>query len=147
MMSKIILGIDPGTKRIGLAVSDGLGLTAQGLPTLERTAVEEDLSHIADIVADRGVTEIVLGKPLNLDGKKGDAAAVSEEFAELLRERLGLPVCLWDERLTTAQAERTMVEANVSRRRRKKARDRIAAQLILQSFLDAHREDDDGEGA
>ncbi len=143
MMSKIILGIDPGTKRIGLAVSDGLGITAQGLPTLERTVVEEDLSHSAGIVAERGVTEIVLGRPLRLDGKKGDAAVASEEFAELLRERLGLPVHLWDERLTSAQAERAMVEADVSRRKRKKARDRIAAQLILQSFLDANREECD----
>ena len=134
---KRTLGIDYGTRRIGLAVSDGLGLTAQGLETLERTDPEEDIAALADLIRERGVEEIVVGRPLNLDGSEGPAAVEAGEFADLLRERCGVPVLLWDERLSTAQAERMMLDADVSRRVRKKSRDRIAAQLILQSFLDA----------
>lgn len=134
---KAVLGVDYGTKRIGLAVSDGLGLTAQGLDTLERTDTEKDVTILADLVSRRGVEEIVVGRPLNLDGSEGPAAKEAGKFADLLRERCGVPVRLWDERLSTAQAERAMLDADVSRRIRKKSRDRMAAQLILQSFLDA----------
>ncbi len=134
---KPVLGIDYGSKRIGLAVSDGLGITAQGLDTLERTDPEEDVAVLADLVNRRGVEEIVLGKPLNLDGSEGPAVEEVGKFADLLRERCGVPVRLWDERLSTAQAERAMLDADVSRRIRKKSRDRMAAQLILQSFMDA----------
>jgi putative Holliday junction resolvase len=124
-------------------VSDGLGLTAQGLETLERTSVEEDVTHLAELVIERNVEEIVIGRPLNLDGSEGQAAKETDEFAGLLRERCRVPVRLWDERLSTAQAERAMLNADVSRRVRKKSRDRIAAQLILQSFLDARGRNED----
>ncbi len=134
---KAVLGIDYGSRRIGLAVSDGLGLTAQGLDTLERTGIEEDIAHIEDLISQRGVEEIVVGKPLNLDGSEGLAVEETGKFADLLREKCGVPVRLWDESLSTAQAERTMLDADVSRRIRKKSRDRMAAQLILQSFMDA----------
>ncbi len=140
---KIMLGIDYGSKRIGLAVSDGLGITAQGLDTLERTDIEEDVTILAELVSRRGVEEIVVGKPLNLDGSEGPAAEEAGEFADLLRERCGVPVRLWDERLSTAQAERAMLDAGVSRRIRKKSRDRMAAQLILQSFMDARGRNED----
>jgi putative Holliday junction resolvase len=134
-----ILGIDFGSRRIGLAVSDALGITAQGLETLDRDVVEDEIAYITEIVKERNVGEIVVGKPLNLDGSAGDAAAECEEFAKRLERELGLPVRLWDERLSTAQAERAMLEADLSRRKRKKARDRAAAQLILQSYLDVRQ--------
>ena len=140
---RIVLGVDYGSKRIGLAVSDGLGLTAQGLETLERTSVEEDIAHLTGLVTERGIEEIVVGRPLNLDGSEGPAAKEAGKFADLLCERCGVPVRLWDERLSTAQAERAMLDADVSRRIRKKSRDRMAAQLILQSYLDVHRRDED----
>ncbi len=140
---KTILGVDYGSKRIGLAVSDGLSITAQGLDTLERTDTEEDITVLADLVSRRGIEEIVVGNPLNLDGSEGQAAEEAGKFADLLRERCGVPVRLWDERLSTAQAERAMLDADVSRRIRKKSRDRMAAQLILQSFMDAHGRNED----
>lgn len=140
---RAVLGIDYGRKRIGLAASDDLGLTAQGLETLERTDPGEDIKRLAEVVKERGVEEIVVGRPLNLDGSAGQAAEETGEFARLLREELGVPVQLWDERLTTAQAERAMLEADASRRRRRRARDRMAAQIMLQSFLDARRRDQD----
>ncbi len=140
---RTVLGIDYGTKRIGLAVSDGLGITAQGLDTLERTGIEEDIARLEDLIRERGVEEIVVGRPLNLNGSEGPAAEEAGEFADLLRERCGVPVRLWDERLSTAQAERAMLDANVSRRIRKKSRDRMAAQLILQSFMDARGRNED----
>ncbi len=134
---KMILGIDFGSKRIGLAVTDGLGITAQGLETLQRTDIDSDIAYIDDLVRKRRVDEIVVGRPLKLDGSSGTAADEAGEFADLLRDKLGIPVCLWDERLSTAQADKMMIGANVSRRKRKGARDRIAAQLILQSYMDA----------
>ncbi len=134
---KAVLGIDYGSKRIGLAVSDGLGLTAQGLNTLERTNVEEDILHLTDLVSQRSIEEIVVGKPLKLEGSEGPAAEEVGKFADLLRAKCGIPVLLWDERLSTAQAERTMLDADLSRKKRRKSRDRMAAQLILQSFMDA----------
>ncbi len=132
-----ILGIDFGTRRMGLAVSDALGITAQGLETLDRNEVEDEIAFIAEVVRERNVGEIVVGRPLRLDGSVGDVAGECEEFAKRLEEQLGLPVRLWDERLSTAQAERAMLDANLSRGKRKKARDRAAAQLILQSYMDA----------
>jgi putative Holliday junction resolvase len=134
-----ILGVDFGTRRIGLAVSDALGITAQGLETLERTNDEEDISRIADIVREREVGEIVVGRPVRLNGTRGDAVRECEAFADRLAGEFGFPVHMWDERLSTAQAERAMIEADLSRRKRKKARDRAAAQLILQSYLDVRQ--------
>jgi putative Holliday junction resolvase len=133
------LGIDYGTERIGLAASDALGITAQGLETIERTADSRgDMERIAAAAHDRKAEAVVVGYPLRMDGSEGPAAKEARQFAEVLGEFLGIPVHLQDERLTTAQAERTMLDADVSRSRRRKARDRMAAQIILQSFLDAH---------
>lgn len=140
---KAVMGIDYGSKRIGLAVSDGLGLTAQGLETLERTNIEDDIIRLVELAVERSVEKIIVGNPLNLDGSEGPAAEETGRFADLLREACGVPVLLWDERLSTAQAERAMLDADVSRRIRKKSRDRMAAQLILQSFMDAHGRNED----
>ena len=145
-----VLAVDFGTRRIGLAVSDKLGITAQGLDTIDGTDIEDAISRIAGIVKERDVGTVVVGRPLRLDGSAGDAVRECEEFARRLGDALGIPVRMWDERLSTAQAERAMIEADVSRKRRKKVRDRAAAQLILQSYMDAQakpREKDQDAGA
>ncbi len=130
-------GADGFRCRCGCA---GLG---QGLETLQRTDIDADIAYLDDLVKERGIEEIVVGRPLKLNGSSGTAAGEAEEFAALLRGKLGIPVCLWDERLSTAQAEKMMIGADVSRRKRKGARDRIAAQLILQSYIDARGRDED----
>ncbi|MEW6356235.1 MAG: Holliday junction resolvase RuvX [Planctomycetota bacterium] len=130
------LGIDHGEKRIGLAVSDPLGLIAHGLPTLKRSGAEADLAAIGEIIAKQNVTEIVVGLPKNMDDTLGPEAKRAMDFARALRDRFGLPVHLVDERLTSAQAERSLIEADVPRKERKGKTDRIAAQLILQIHLD-----------
>lgn len=133
-----VLGIDLGTKRIGLALSDPLGITAQPLETLNRVGPRKDLRALEDCVRRNGVTRVVVGLPLLLSGEEGSQAAAAREEAERLRQRLGnVPVVLWDERLTTVQAERAMLEGNVRRRKRKTRVDALAAVLILQGYLDA----------
>ncbi|MBM4287955.1 MAG: Holliday junction resolvase RuvX [Deltaproteobacteria bacterium] len=135
-----ILGLDLGAKRIGLALSDALGLTAQGLTVLQRRGGERDLDQVVELAGKHEVQEIVLGLPRHLDGRLGDAAVEVLAWAEALRERLGIPVHTWDERLTTLQAERVLIQADVSRRKRRLVIDKLAAVLILQAFLDARRE-------
>jgi len=133
------LGIDHGEKRIGLAVSDALAIAAHGLPTLVRTTLAEDLAAIAAIVKQRDIHDVVLGLPRNMDGSLGPQARLVEAFAEKLKEALSLPVHFVDERLTTEQAERALIGAGVSRLKRRKHIDRMAAQFILQQFLDRRR--------
>jgi putative Holliday junction resolvase len=133
------MGIDYGTRRIGIAVSDLLGYTAQPLEVIQRTALAADLGRIAALVTEYGVTLIVLGLPLNMDGTPGMLTGDVEAFAAALREKTGLPVELYDERMTTMQVDRMLTEeADVSRDRRKQVRDKLAATLILQSYLDSH---------
>lgn len=132
-----ILALDVGEKNIGLAISDELGLIAQGLPTLRRQTKDKDTSTIADIVKDRDVTEIVVGMPLNMDGSLGKSAKEVTSFLEDLRKKVNLPMKVWDERLTSVQAEKVMLEADLSRKKRKRKIDKLAAQLILQSYLDS----------
>ena len=132
-----ILALDVGEKRIGLAISDGLGWTAQGLPTLSGEDKDKAICAIAEIVRERQVTEIVLGMPLNMDGTPGKRAKETALFLEDLKKEIPLPIKTWDERLSSAQAQRLMLEADLSRKKRKKKVDRLAAQLILQSYLDA----------
>ncbi len=129
-----ILGIDYGTKRIGLAVSDELGFTAQPLPFVEAG----ELAQIAGIVRQREVTRIVIGLPRNMDGSYGPAAEAAREFVGKLKPLVSVPIEMWDERLTTSQAQRVLTEGNVSRAKRKEKVDSMAAQLMLQSYLDAH---------
>jgi putative Holliday junction resolvase len=129
-----ILGIDHGTKRIGLALSDELGCTAQPLPFVDSHKPQ----RIGEIVRDRQVAKIVVGMPRNMDGTYGPAATATRQFIEKLKPLVAVPIETWDERLTTSQAQRVLVEGNVSRARRKEKVDSMAAQLLLQSYLDAH---------
>jgi putative Holliday junction resolvase len=136
-----ILAIDYGDRRLGLAISDPTGLIASGLPTIERSGPKEDVTdHLRRICQEQGVERIIVGLPINMDGSRGPRAEVSEQFAQALREELDMEVETWDERLTTAQAERAMLAADLSRKKRKKRRDQVAAQILLQSYLDAHRQ-------
>ena len=132
-----VLALDVGARRIGLAVSDPLGITAQGLETLQRTSKRADLEYLEAIIRKNDVREIVVGHPLRLSGSASAQTAKVEEFAEQLRQRFQLPVHLWDERLTSAQAQRVLRESGISIRKRGQAVDRMAAVLILQSFLDS----------
>lgn len=132
-----ILAIDYGSRRMGLAVSDPLGITAQGLPTLERRNKRRDFARLERTLREFEVAEIVLGNPLRMSGEAGMQSQKASEFAEELRRRFQLPVHLWDERLTSAEANRVLREADLSIRKRAQAVDRMAAVLILQSFLQA----------
>ena len=134
-----ILGIDYGSRRLGLALSDPLGITAQPLDTLERRSLAQDLARLSGIAAEREVTLVVIGLPTNLDGSPGALWEEAEGFRVRLEKELDLPVEGRDERLTTAEAERLLVEADLSRRRRRQVIDKMAATLILQSYLDARR--------
>ncbi len=131
-----VLGLDIGAKRIGVAVSDLLGLTAQGVETLECRSPEIDVKRIAELVETYQVTEIVVGVPYNMNGTAGPQAEKVRVFADLISEAVGVPIREWDERLTTVAAERVLVEADMSRRRRRKVVDKVAAVLILQGYLD-----------
>ena len=134
-----MMGLDYGERRIGVALSDPLGLTAQPLATVERTgSLDADLATLAALAREHAVERIVLGLPLALDGARGERARTVEGFARRLERVSGLPVESWDERLTSVQAERALLEADLSRRRRRQLIDRAAAVLILQSWLDAH---------
>ena len=131
------LGLDVGDKTVGLALSDPLGITAQGLPTLARKSTEADLEALAAICREREVAVLVVGLPLNMDGSEGPRAEVSRRFGEKLSARTGLPVEHWDERLSTVEAERVLLAADLSRKKRKKVIDKLAAQVILQAWMDA----------
>ena len=133
-----ILALDVGEKRIGLAVSDPLGITAQGLEVMIRRDPETDLARLLEVARKWGVQEIVLGLPRHMDGRLGQAAPKILELARELSAALGVKVTTWDERLTTAEAERVLIQADVSRRRRRQVVDQLAAVLILQGYLD-HR--------
>jgi putative Holliday junction resolvase len=131
------MGLDVGEKKIGVALSDELGWTAQGLEVIERCGDKQDAARLKEIAAQYGVREIVVGLPKNMDGTIGFRGEYCKEFAEMLKQKLNMTVHLWDERLTTVAAEKTLLEADVSRKKRKKIVDKIAAVFILQSYLDA----------
>jgi putative Holliday junction resolvase len=133
-----VLALDVGSKTIGLAVSDPLGITAQGLETIRRRNKHADLAALEYLLRQYAVREIVVGYPLRMSGASSSQSEKISVFAEELRRRFGLPVHLWDERLTSAQANRLLRETDMSIRRRAQVVDRLAAVLILQSFLD-HR--------
>jgi putative Holliday junction resolvase len=130
-----ILALDYGTKRIGVALSDELGWTAQPLETFERRTLDRDVAHIASLVQAHAVGEVVLGFPLQLDGREGPAIQAMRNFAVHLEQGLPVPLVLWDERLTTKAAEDLLIAADVSRKKRKGAVDRVAAAILLQSYL------------
>lgn len=134
-----ILSVDLGTVRIGLALSDPLGMTAQGLPTIIVQSKEKTLRAIQELCREREVTEIVLGLPVNMNGTHGPKAQEVLKWVEPLKTATGLPVSTWDERLTSREADRLMVEEGLSRKRQKMESDRLAATLILQNYLEFKR--------
>jgi len=130
-----VLALDPGSKRIGVALSDELGWIAQPLETFERRSVEADIAHIQQLVRRHDVGRVVMGLPLQLDGRVGVQAEAVQRMIETLQRALSVPVIAWDERLTTKSAEQLLIQADVSRRKRKGAVDRVAAALLLQNYL------------
>lgn len=134
-----ILGLDFGSKTVGVAVSDGLLLTAQGVETIERkdeNKLRKTCARIEELIAEHEVTEIVLGLPKNMDNTEGERVEKTKAFGEMLERRTGLPVHYWDERLTTVAAEQILMESGVRRENRKAVIDKVAAGLILQGYLD-----------
>ena len=131
-----IMGLDLGEKRIGIAFSDPMGWTAQGHSILQRKGLKKDLSYLQALCQEFQVEKIVLGLPLNMNGTMGPKALETQEFARALQEVLKIPVDFWDERLSSKSAERVLLEADLSRKRRKELIDKIAAVHILQAYLD-----------
>jgi len=131
-----IIGLDVGEKRIGVSLSDPLGITAQGLTVLVAKDSLEAMKRIKEIINEHEAQQIVVGLPLNMDGSQGPQAKRIIEFCDYLKEEISIPLKLWDERLTTLEVERIMIKADVTRKKRKKNIDKLAAQVILQSYLD-----------
>lgn len=133
-----IMGLDVGSKTIGVAVSDAMGWTAQGLETIKINEAQNDfgIKRLKQIIKEHDVSEIVIGLPKNMNGTIGPRAEASKAFGELAERKFALPVHYWDERLTTMAAERVLLEADVSRSKRKKVIDKMAAVMILQGYLD-----------
>jgi len=134
-----ILGIDYGRKRIGLAISDPDGIVATPLPIYTRRDARADIEHIARLAREKEAGMIVIGLPLNMDGSRGEMADEVVAFAEKLGARARIPVVTFDERLTTEEAERVLLQADLSRKKRKRVRDSLAAVLILQGYLERLR--------
>ena len=137
-----ILGLDFGSKTVGVAVSDGLLLTAQGVETIERkdeNKLRKTCARIEELIAEYEITEIVLGLPKNMNNTEGERVEKTKAFGEMLERRTGLPVHYWDERLTTVAAEQILMESGVRRENRKAVIDKVAAGLILQGYLDCLR--------
>ena len=132
-----ILALDLGKKRIGLAISDPLGITAQGLPNLVRVRKRADLAALEQLVRERQVGLILMGNPINMRGDEGRQSGWVREFAQALKERTGLPVKLWDERLTSVEAGRVLRSSGISIEKRAAAVDRLSAVILLQSYLDS----------
>jgi len=139
-----ILGMDVGARRIGLAVSDPLGITAQGIETLERRNKRTDFGILERVIKRYEVGEIVVGYPIRMSGNTGSQSEKMAAFADELRRRFALPVHLWDERLTTAEAHRILDQTEMSTKRRSEVIDQMAAVLILQSFLQARSQEHNG---
>ena len=133
------MALDVGTKRIGVAMSDELFFTAQGADTIYRVSLAADLAKIKKVAEENNVGEIVAGLPINMNGTYGPKAKEVLEFMSELAKITAIPIKTWDERLTTVQAQRVLLEADVSRRKRKTSIDKMAAQIILQSYLDSRK--------
>ena len=125
-----------GSRTIGIACSDALLMTAQGIETIRRTSLEKDFNRLQELIAEYEVHELVVGMPKNMNGTKGERAEKTEEFVEKMKEVIDLPVTYWDERLSTVMAERQLIAADVSRKKRKSVIDKMAAVVILQGYLD-----------
>jgi putative Holliday junction resolvase len=134
-----ILGLDAGSKRIGVALSDELFITAQGAETIQAKGLDSDVDTIRALIMKENVCEVVVGLPLNMNGTESAQTKEVLKFIEELRKRLSIPVKAWDERLTSIQADQILLEADMSRSKRRKLSDKVAAQLILQSYLDSRK--------
>lgn len=132
-----VLGLDPGDKRIGVAVTDPLGITAQGIDVVEVTSIESALDQIVSICRQYSVERIVVGNPVNMNGTCGPASKQAKKLAVKLKHKTGLPVEMVDERLTSIAAERVLLSADVSRKKRRETKDKLAAVLILENYLSA----------
>jgi len=137
------MGLDIGTRTIGIAISDELGITAQGLKTLRRKSTEEDFKEISAIIRQFEIEKIIVGLPKNMDGTLGRQAEKVLKWMEALKDKVEIPVATWDERLSTVGASRVLLEADLSRRKRKTVIDKVAAVLILQGYLDQSRRKSD----
>ena len=131
-----IMSLDVGSRTIGIACSDALLMTAQCIETIRRTSLEKDFNRLQELIAEYEVHELVVGMPKNMNGTKGERAEKTEEFVEKMKEVIDLPVSYWDERLSTVMAERQLIAADVSRKKRKSVIDKMAAVVILQGYLD-----------
>ncbi len=138
-----VMGLDYGSKTVGVAISDSLGLTAQGIETIcrkEENKLRRTCARIEELVKEYDVEKIVIGLPMHMNGDIGERAELSKEFGEMLARRTGLEIVYWDERLTTVEAEQTLIENKVRRENRKQYVDKIAAVFILQGYLDSRKE-------
>ena len=131
-----IMALDVGSRTIGIACSDALLMTAQGIETIRRTSLENDFNRLRELISEYEVHELVVGMPKNMNGTKGERAEKTEEFVEKMKAVIDLPVTFWDERLSTVMAERQLIAADVSRKQRKGVIDKMAAVVILQGYLD-----------
>ncbi len=131
------MGLDVGTKTVGIAIADELGFSAQPITTLRRTNIKADLAAVAQLISEYGVTHLIVGLALNMNGSEGPRAEQCRKFGDAVAEGTTLTVVYWDERLTSVAAERALIEADVSRARRKQVVDQVAAVLILQGWLEA----------
>lgn len=134
-----IMGLDVGSKTVGVALSDPSGRLGQPLCVIRRVSTRKDMDRLVSLIDENGVARVVVGLPRNMDGSLGASACLALRFAEALGARASVPVVTWDERLTTVAAERALIEADVSRRRRRAVIDSVAASMILQSYLDRLR--------
>lgn len=130
------MALDVGSRTIGIACSDALLMTAQGIETIRRTSLENDFNRLRELISEYEVHELVVGMPKNMNGTKGERAGKTEEFVEKMKAVIDLPVTFWDERLSTVMAERQLIAADVSRKKRKGVIDKMAAVVILQGYLD-----------
>ncbi len=135
------MGLDVGDRRIGVSVSDELGWTAQGIEVIQRNAdvPDQDIQRIEELVKQYSIVKIVVGLPKNMNGSIGPRGELCKEFARQLEERTSLPVIMWDERLSTVAAEKFLISADVNRKKRKTVIDKMAANLILQGYLDSQK--------
>jgi putative Holliday junction resolvase len=133
------MGLDFGDKTIGIAISDPLGWTAQAKGVIRRKNLTDDFAQLKEYLDKYNIQEIIVGLPVNMDGTAGSRVKKTEEFVNFLRKRVEIPVKVWDERLSTRQAENILLEADLSRRKRKEFIDQVAASIILQNYLDAKK--------
>jgi putative Holliday junction resolvase len=138
-----IMGLDIGSRTIGVAISDELGMTAQGLKTIRRRSMEEDLKEILHIIGQFEINKIVIGLPKNMDGTIGKQAEMIFQWIKAAKEKISPPMLTWDERLSTVEASKILLEADLSRKKRKEVIDKLAAVLILQGYLNQSRKESD----